>query len=468
MYQNSANHKEDSGEADGMEPAREGTFAPIVDPHDEESTSLDWDGSDEDAASLLLRLSGGDSLTDRDEEEGLRREESNQMDGESSEEFDLSPQLIESQRCKLLLKKEREGSDVGFVPGAYDSIDGSVRVKNRGKPVAATMAGIQSANHIISSVSSETDDTESQYGETAVSVAATTHQEDEIPIAATVVDESEDIETVRRQLAQEKADREAELETEAERLRSDVLDKSRKLRTRMKYILILLIAAAAGVGAAVGLAYKSGDDHLDATNNAVPGDSTPTSNTTSSPTGGGKYILGPPNCPAITNSTAVNRQDEMAVRGFELAMEIVMEEGVGLDLVDLEGRLQATLVTHLAGCDEEEFKRPPPDMAGIEPVFIVANGNVTARELDGQACERLDGVPCYGIEILMYLFLKGEEEISTMFDVILQSSTFAQGLNLGPPYLRATMTLVTSTDTGASTTALPVTLPTPAPTWLQL
>jgi hypothetical protein len=58
----------------------------------------------------------------------IHDEEEAWMDTDSSGEFDLPPQLIEVQRIKVLQKKERESSAISE-PGAYDSIDGSVRVK---------------------------------------------------------------------------------------------------------------------------------------------------------------------------------------------------------------------------------------------------------------------------------------------------------------------------------------------------
>jgi hypothetical protein len=57
----------------------------------------------------------------------------------------------------------------------------------------------------------------------------------------------------------------------------------------------------------------------------------------------------------------------------------------------------------------------------------------------------------------MYLFLKGEEEISVLIDLIVQDSTLTEGLSLSSPYRQTMLTVVTSTDSGASTTAPPVT-----------
>jgi hypothetical protein len=380
-------------------------------------------------------------------------EEEAWMDTDSSGEFDLSPQLIEVQRIKLLQKKVRESSTISE-PGAYDSVDGSVRVKNQ-----ETDPGIKEdvrgsfipTSPVISATDQTEDDIESPQEETG------------LPIVATVVDESQDIEAMKQQMTQELENTKTELETEAERLRSQVLEKNRKLRTLLVYLLIVVVVKAAVVGAIFGLGNKN--DNAETSDEARPYDTTPIGH----PNSGTQYILGPPDCPAIRNNTDVDRQDEMPVLGFELSMEIVMEEGKELDIVELEKELQATLVTHLAGCvyvegQLQDGKLPTPDQVGRTPVYIVANGNITATLLDGQSCERLVEVPCYSINVLMYVFLKGEEEISVLFDLILQDSTLTEGLSLSPPYRQTMLTVVTSTDPGASTTAPPVTALFPPPT----
>jgi cytoskeletal protein RodZ len=89
---------------------------------------------------------------------------------------------------------------------------------------------------------------------------------------------------MRQQMTQELENRKIELETEAERLRSEVLEKNRKRRTRLVYLLILVVVVAGVVGAISGLGNKT--DNAETNDEACPYDTTPIGN----PNSGTQYI----------------------------------------------------------------------------------------------------------------------------------------------------------------------------------
>ncbi|KAL3941566.1 MAG: hypothetical protein SGBAC_004094 [Bacillariaceae sp.] len=131
----------------------------------------------------------------------------------------------------------------------------------------------------------------------------------------------------------------------------------------------------------------------------------------------------PEDCQALSNGLAVEGQEDMVVRKFQIILNVYLtfNTNSGEVATDLKLSIQEDIVPELAGCrlpsrrrnknrKLQQPQRPLPVEDGSEEFrFLIGNSNVTRVRDTGNGCPSLDR-PCYEMEALMDVFLKDRED----------------------------------------------------------
>jgi hypothetical protein len=182
----------------------------------------------------------------------------------------------------------------------------------------------------------------------------------------------------------------------------------------------------------------------------------PTATDTSSPTKASIYDPPTPeDCLAIANGTALDGQDEMIARSFNIDMDIALDVGFNLNdtlLGDLEKRLQTVLAPVLTGCSD-----------GSSSNYVVGNAYIVVESKDDQPCEVDSEEPCFHAVAVLLLYLQDEEKLLTLFGLI--SNVFGVHslvdiLGLSSPFKHVEITFVSSNDPTAAPSLSPSNAPT--------
>jgi hypothetical protein len=232
---------------------------------------------------------------------------------------------------------------------------------------------------------------------------------------------------------------------------------------------LLALAAVGGVVAAVVLVNdRSSSSPSNVPTTLAPSQNeateSPTATDTSCPTQASVYDPPTPeDCLAIANGIALDGQDEMIARSFNIDMDVTLDVGSSLNdtlLGDFERRLQTVLAPALTGCSD-----------GFSSNYVVGNANIVVESKGDQPCDvNLEEACFHGVAVLL-LYLKGEEKLLTLFCLITNlfgDHLLVDTLGLSPPFQHVKTTFVSSNDPNPSPTSVstlsPTRDPTPSPT----
>jgi hypothetical protein len=224
--------------------------------------------------------------------------------------------------------------------------------------------------------------------------------------------------------------------------------------------LLALAAVGGGVAAVILVNDRSSSSPSNIPTTLEPSQNeatkSPTAADTSSPTTASIYDPPTPeDCLAIANGIALDGQDEMIARSFDIDMDVTLDVGSNLNdtlLGDLERSLQTVLAPALTGCSD-----------GSSSNYVVGNAYIVVESKGDQPCEVDSEEACFHAVAVLLLYLKGEEKLLTLFGLI--SNVFGEHLlvdtlGLSPPFKHVETTFVSSNDP----TAAPSLSPSKAPT----
>jgi hypothetical protein len=338
--------------------------------------------------------------------------------------------------------------------------------------------------------------------------AANVRSSGTIELEAEVVDEEADMERMKEQIKADNHRLQIAMDQENERLHRQMEQDNEALRNQMEgitrgqedapdegkfsnkckmLVAVLFVLVAVGVGVYFGTRGTSSDSAPtpvapQTTNSPTVGNGgaaptpSPSLMVTEAPTQAPVYPRpSPEDCQAIATGGPVQGQEDMAIRSFDVEMDVALTVDTNLDdVLDAVGaKTQEILLPDLAGCFEDrrnlgEYIRGNRRNLNAPRRFAIANGGISVGEADTQSCQVNGGGACYSIAIALDLAVKSEEErilvVTSIIIDVFGVDNLVEVLGLGPPFDAINLIAVNSNTPTEVPSAFPTGMPSYSPT----
>jgi hypothetical protein len=335
--------------------------------------------------------------------------------------------------------------------------------------------------------------------------AADSSSDDGIHLEAVLVDEDQDVSTMKRSIGEESMRLKREMENENERLRTKMQEDNELLRREMEqirtgstsipenddndeaakkkkrcriiWLVVIVVLIAGGVGAYFATSSSSKSEAAVAEDSSSA-PTTPPVSTTEAPTDPPTPetpLFDPPTeeeCAAIANGQTVQGQEETTVKNFDVKMDISLEYDTNLEMLlpDLQSKIQENIMTSLAGCSTGAVRHRNLQLYK----YVVLNGKVTSLdEVVGETCQEGASQPCVRVVGKMDVYLQGEIELFRLLGKVIeefagrannQNFSLVRKLGLDRPFSEIAIEGVLSNDPTEQPSPAPSMIPSALPT----
>lgn len=296
-------------------------------------------------------------------------------------------------------------------------------------------------------------------------------------LEARPIDESEDIEAVRQNMAEDREAIVADIQKETQKLREELKEKNFLQKRPLVVagvivcaVLALLIALIVGLTAGDDDSFSSLISSMNEGDALLPGEC-PAINTT--------LYSRVPHCGGIAAGQDLKYQENFTIFGFTVALDVQVDDTTKLESCQFEERIQYQLVPEMAGCSRNtpplsafdtnvppppggdfgpppgDFGPPPGDFGSPpgantgETKAAVGNARVVGTTLpDGQSCLQDTSQNCVRVVLDLIVMTRSEPAIplEATIDIVFGSGSLTPKLDLEGSFGDIELVSVTPTE----------------------